>query len=58
MCIRDRAISLHREVTSTTEQQCMEHVYRMDYQRLVKRAVDYKPVGRRSVGRLWKRWLQ
>ena len=46
----EQAISLHREVTTTTEQQCMEHVYRMDYQRLVKRAVDYKPVGR-SVGR-------
>ena len=29
----------------------MEHVYRTDHQRLVKCVVDYKLVGRRSVGR-------
>ena len=40
------------------KQQWMEHVYRMDNQRLAKCGVDYKPVGRRSVGRPWKRLLQ
>ena len=55
----EQAISLHREVTTTTtKQQWMEHVYRMDHQRLVKGAVDFKSVGRRPVGTLWKRWLQ
>ena len=28
----------------------MEHIYRVDHQRLIKCTVDYKPVGR-SVGR-------
>ena len=44
----EQAIPFHSEVTTTTNQQWMEHVYRMDRQRPVKRAVDYKPVGRRS----------
>ena len=37
--------------TEERKQQWMEHVYKMDHQRQVKRAVDYKSVGRRSVGR-------
>ena len=40
------------------EQQWIDHVYIMDHQRLVKRAVDYKAVGRSSVGGPCKRWMK
>jgi hypothetical protein len=34
----------------------LQHVQRMDTNRLSKQALQYKPKGRRNVGRPWKRW--
>ena len=50
MCIRDRGTFSMNDKIEERKQQSMEHVHKMEYQRLVKRAVDYKPVGRRAVG--------
>ena len=34
----------------------LQHVQRMDIKRLPKYALQYKPKGRRNIGRLRKRW--
>ena len=34
----------------------LQHVQRMDTNRLPKQALQYRPKGRRNIGRPWKRW--
>ena len=38
------------------QKKLLQHVQRMDTNRLPKQALQYKPKGRRNVGRPWKRW--
>ena len=38
------------------QKKCLQHVQRMDTNRLPKQALQYKPKGRRNVGRPRKRW--
>ena len=38
------------------EQKWLQHVQRMDTNRLPKQALQYKPKGRRNIGRPRKRW--
>ena len=37
-------------------QKWLQHVHRMDTNRLPKQALQYKPKGRRNIGRPRKRW--
>ena len=37
-------------------QKWLQHVQRMDTNRLLKQALQYKPKGRRNIGRPRKRW--
>ena len=34
----------------------LQHVQRMDTNRIPKQALQCEPKGRRNIGRLWKRW--
>jgi hypothetical protein len=34
------------------------HVMRMEGERILKRVLKWKPVGRRNRGRPWKRWIE
>jgi len=38
------------------QEKWLQHVQRMDTNRITKQALQYKPKGRRSVGRPRKRW--
>jgi hypothetical protein len=38
------------------QQKWLQHVQRMDINRLPKQALHYRPKGRRNLGRLRKRW--
>ena len=42
--------------TQTDYQKWLQHVQRMDTNRLPKQALQYKPKGRRNIGRPKKRW--
>jgi hypothetical protein len=38
------------------QEKWLQHVQRMDTERLPKQALQYKPKGRRNIGRRRKRW--
>jgi hypothetical protein len=38
------------------QQEWLQHVKRMDTDRIPKQALKYRPKGKRSIGRLRKRW--
>jgi hypothetical protein len=38
------------------QEKWLQHVQRMDTNRIPKYALQYQPKGRRNIGRPWKRW--
>jgi hypothetical protein len=56
-CIRQKtgAQNIVKEIKQY-QRKWLQHVQRMDTNRLPKQAVQYKPKGRRNVGRPRKRW--
>jgi hypothetical protein len=56
-CIREKteAQNILKEIKQYQEN-WLQHVQRMDTNRLPKQALQYKPKGRRNVGRPKKRW--
>ena len=56
-CIRQKtgAENIVKEIKQYKEK-WLQHVQRMDTKRLPKQAVQYKPKGRRNIGRPRKRW--
>ena len=56
-CIRQKtgAQNIVQEIKQYQEK-CLKHVQRMDTNRLPKQALQYKPKGRRNIGRPRKRW--
>jgi hypothetical protein len=38
------------------QRELLQHVERMDTDRIPKQALKYRPKGKRSIGRPWKRW--
>jgi hypothetical protein len=56
-CIRGKmgAQNIVKEIKQYQEK-WLQHVQRMDTNRIPKQALQYKPKGRRNVGRPWKRW--
>ena len=56
-CIRQkkRAQNIVKEIKQY-QKKCLQHVERIDTNRLPKQALQYKPKGRRNVGRPRKRW--
>ena len=55
-CIREKlgAQSIVKEIKQY--QKWLQHVHRMDTNRLPKQALQYRPKGRRDTGRPSKRW--
>jgi len=53
---RELEISGIQDVRSKYKQNWINHLERMDNNRLPKHALSYKPRGRRDRGRLRKRW--
>jgi hypothetical protein len=51
-CVRRNTV---KEIKQYQEK-WLQHVQRMDTNRIPKQALQYKPKGRRNVGRLRKRW--
>jgi len=56
-CIRQKtgAQNIVKEIKQY-QKKCLKHVQRMDTNRLPKQALQYKPKGRRNIGRPRKRW--
>jgi len=56
-CIRGKtgAQSIVKEIKQYQEK-WLQHVQRMDTNRIPKQALQYKPKGRKNIGRLRKRW--
>ena len=56
-CIREKmgAQNIVKEIQQYQEK-WLQHVQRMDINRLPKQALQYKPKGRRNIGRPRKRW--
>ena len=56
-CFRQKtgAQNIVKEIKQYQEK-WLQHVQRMDTNRLPKQALQYKPKGRRNIGRLRKRW--
>jgi hypothetical protein len=56
-CIRDKtgAQNIVKEIKQYQEK-WLQHIQRMDTNRIPKQALQYKPKGRRHIGRPWKRW--
>jgi hypothetical protein len=56
-CIRGKigAQNIIKEIKQYQEK-CLQHVQRMDTDRIPKQVLQYKPKGRRNVGRPRKRW--
>ena len=56
-CIRQKtgAQNIVKEIKQYKEK-WLQHVQRMDTKRLPKQALQYKPKGRRNIGRPRKRW--
>jgi hypothetical protein len=56
-CIREKtgAQSIVREIKQY-QKKSLQHVQRMDTNRIPKQALQYRPQGRRSIGRWRKRW--
>ena len=56
-CIRQKtgAQNIVKEIKQY-QQKWLQHVQRMDTNRLPKQALQYKPKGRRNIGRPTKRW--
>jgi len=56
-CIRgkNRSTKHSREIKQHQEK-WLQHVQRMDTNRIPKHALQYKPKGRRNIGRTRKRW--
>ena len=48
--------NMYRGWAQTDYQKWLQHVQRMDTNRLPKQALQYKPRGRRNIGRPRKRW--
>ena len=46
----------HNTGNKRVPEKWLQHVQRMDINRLTKQALQYKPKGRRNVGRPRKRW--
>jgi len=46
----------HSKRKKQYQEKWLQHVQRMDTNRLPKQALQYKPRGRRNIGRLRKRW--
>ena len=56
-CIRQKNGSTeHSRENKTVPEKWLQHVQRMDTNRLPKQAPQYKPKRRRNIGRLRKRW--
>ena len=57
LCIREKtgAQNIVKEIKQYQEQ-CLQHVQRMDTNRIPKQALQYKPKGRRHTGRPRKKW--
>ena len=56
-CIRQKKGSTeHSKGNKTVPEKWLQHVQRMDTHRLPKQALQYKPKGRRNIGRPRKRW--
>ena len=58
-CIRHKtgAQNIVQEIKQYQEK-WLQHVHRMDTNRLPKQALQYKPKGRRNIGRPRKRWRE
>ena len=56
-CIRQKtgAQNIVKEIKQN-QKKWLQHVQRMDTNRLPKQALQYKPEGRRNIGQLRKRW--
>ena len=56
-CIREEtgAQNIAKEIKKYQEK-CLQHVQRMETNRIPKQALQYKPKGRRDIGRPRKRW--
>ena len=56
-CIREKtgAENTIKEIKQYQEK-CLRHIQRMDTNRIPKQALQYKPKGRRYIGRSRKRW--
>jgi hypothetical protein len=56
-CIRGKtgAQNIVKEINQYQEK-WLQHVQRMDTDRIPKQALQYKPKGRRNIRRPWKRW--
>ena len=57
-CIRQKKTGAQNLVKDIKQYQekWLQHVQRMDTDRLTKQALQYKPKGRRNIGRPRKRW--
>ena len=56
-CVREKAGAQNRvKEIKQYQKKWLQHVQRMDTNRLRKQAIQYKPKGRRNVGRPRKRW--
>ena len=56
-CIRQKNGSTeHSKGNKTVPEKWLQHVQRMDTNRIPKQALQYKPKGRRNIGRPRKRW--
>jgi len=56
-CIRQKtgAQNIVKEIKQY-QKKCLQHVQRLDTNRLPKQALQYKPKGRRNIGRPRKKW--
>jgi len=57
-CIRKKKTGAQNIVKEIKQYQkkCLQHVQRMDRNRLPRQALKYRPEGRRNIGRPKKRW--
>jgi hypothetical protein len=57
-CIREKtgAQNIVKEIKQYQESGYKQHIQRMDTNRIPKQALQYKPKGRRHIGRPRKRW--
>jgi hypothetical protein len=56
-CIREKlGVQNTVKETKQCQQKWLQHVQRMDTNRIPKQALQYRPKGRRNIGRPRKRW--
>jgi hypothetical protein len=57
-CIREKKMGAQNmvKVTKQYQKKWLQHVQRMETNRIPKQALHYRPIGRRNIGRPRKRW--